>query len=137
MKACRTFALLLGAILLGTAAQPAIAQTNLAPAALQREYDQFIAKFRGALKANDGAAVTALTKFPFIWNERRDAADFRKNIYAKVFTPKTRACVARAKGVYDRDGEGNHNYSVFCGQHIFLFTKTPNGFRFAEIGVND
>lgn len=101
------------------------------------EYNQLIVKFRGALKANDGAAVAAMTKFPFCWNKFRDAAYFRKNIYAKVFTSRVRACIARGKGVYARDQEGGENFIIFCGQEMFLFTKTSAGFRFSETGVNN
>jgi hypothetical protein len=39
--------------------------------------------------------------------------------------------------VYDRDQEGNENYFVFCGQDMFVFTKTPAGFLFTEVGVAD
>jgi len=43
----------------------------------------------------------------------------------------------RGKAVYDRDGENNDNFFIFCGEDIFTFTKTPAGFLFTEIGVND
>jgi hypothetical protein len=42
-----------------------------------------------------------------------------------------------SKAVYDRDGENNENYFIFCGNSIFAFTKTPAGFLFTEIGQND
>lgn len=65
MKSYRTLAILLGALTIGAATAPAQAQTKRAPADVQKDYDQFMVKFRGALKANDGAAVAEMTKFPF------------------------------------------------------------------------
>jgi hypothetical protein len=117
---------------------PATAQAqDRAPAQVQKEYNVFIASFRAALKANDRAAVTAMTRFPFPWNEMRDAVYFEKNVYAKIFTPKVRNCLARAKGFYNRDPEGAETFTHFCGESLYLFARTPDGFRFAEEGVND
>ena len=122
---------------------PAFAQAPknaVAPPALQKEFDGFIAKFRAALKANDSAAVAVavMTQLPFMKdNSIRDAAQFRDKIYKREFTAKTRACVQRGKAVYDRDGLNNDYYVIFCGDDIFVFTKTPKGFLFTEIGMND
>ena len=67
----------------------------------------------------------------------RDAAQFREKIYRQDFTAKNRACIQRRKAVYDRDQQNNENYFIFCGQLIFGFTKTPAGFLFTDIGMND
>ncbi len=118
---------------------PAFAQapkTEVASPALQKEFDAFIAKFRAALKANDASAVAGMTKFPFGSNAA-DAEQFRAKIYPGFFNAKTRACIQRGKGVYDRDGLNNDNFFIFCGNDIFIFTKTPAGFLFTEIGEND
>jgi hypothetical protein len=48
-----------------------------------------------------------------------------------------RTCIQRGKAIYDRDQLNNDNYFIFCGQLIFVFTRTPAGFLFTEIGVND
>ena len=45
--------------------------------------------------------------------------------------------IQRGKAVYARDGENNDNHFIFCGQLISVFTKTPAGFLFTEVGVND
>jgi hypothetical protein len=117
---------------------PAAAQAqDRAPAQVQKEYDVFIAGFRAALKANDRAAVTAMTRFPFYWNEMKDAVYFEKNLYGKVFTPKVRNCLARARGYYTRDPQGTDTFTHICGESLFLFSRTPEGFRFIEEGVND
>jgi hypothetical protein len=120
---------------------PALAQAPkkaVASPELQKEFDGFIAKFRVALKANDPAGVVAMTRLPFMADSSvRDAAQFRSKIYATSFTAKNRSCLQRSKAVYDRDGENNENYFIFCGNSIFSFTKTPAGFLFTEIGQND
>jgi hypothetical protein len=118
---------------------PAFAQTSKGAAAsadVQKEFNGFIAKFRAALKANDSATVAGMTRLPFE-DSIRDAAQFRAKTYPSVFTAKNRACIQGGKAVYDRDGENNDNYFIFCGQLIFVFTRTPAGFLFTEIGAND
>ena len=117
---------------------PAFAQAPkkaVASPALQQEFDGFIEKFRAALKANDSAAVAGMTRLPF--DGSSDTAQFRAKAYPPTFTTKNRACIQRGKAVYDRDGENNDNYFIFCGKLIFVFTKTPAGFLFTEIGAND
>ena len=120
---------------------PAFAQAAkkvVASPALQKEFDGFIGKFRTALKANDSAAVVGMTRLPFM-NDGSigDDAQFREKVYKPDFTAKNRACIQRGKAVYDRDGENNDNFFIFCGELIFVFTKTPAGFLFTEVGVND
>jgi hypothetical protein len=67
----------------------------------------------------------------------RDAAQFREKIYKTHFTAKNRACIQRGKALYDREGDNNDSYSIFCSEDIFVFTKTPEGFLFTDISVND
>jgi len=120
---------------------PAFAQAPkeaVASPALQKEFDGFIAKFRAALKANDFAAVAGMTRLPFMNDDStRDAAQFREKVYQRDFTAKNRACLQRGKAVYQRDGLNDDNYFIICDQDIFVFTKTPAGFLFTEIGMND
>jgi hypothetical protein len=120
---------------------PAFAQASkkaIASPALRKEFAGFIEKFRAALKANDSAAVAGMTRLPFM-NESstRDAAQFREKIYKTHFTAKNRACIQRGKALYDREGDNNDSYSIFCSEDIFVFTKTPEGFLFTDISVND
>ena len=107
----------------------------VASPALQQEFNGFIAKFRVALKANDSAAVAGMTRLPF--EDSRDVAHFRAKAYPATFTSKNRTCLQRGKAVYDRDQLNNDNYFIFCGEQIFVFTKTPSGFLFTEVGMND
>ncbi|WP_225157623.1 hypothetical protein [Bradyrhizobium sp. IC3069] len=119
---------------------PAAAQARNAVAspALQKEFDGFIEKFHAALKANDSAAVAGMTRLPFMNdNAIRDAAQFGAKTYRTSFTAKNRACIQRGKAVYDRDDYKNDSYFDFCGELIFVFTKTPTGFLFTDISVND
>ena len=105
---------------------------------VQKEFAAFIEKFRTALKANDVKAVTGLTKLPFMSHtDEYDAAAFQTKVYKKEFTAKTRACIQNKKAVYDRSPDKTESYAIFCGDEIFSFTKTPSGFLFTEIGVND
>ena len=120
---------------------PAVAQAAkqaVASPALQKEFDAFIEKFRAAVKADDPAAVAAMTKLPFM-NESdiRDAAQFRAKTYRTFFTAKNRACLQKNKAIYDRDQENHENYFIFCGETMFGFSKTPAGFLFTDIGAND
>ena len=118
-------------------AVPAFAQAPKKPSpAVQQEFNDFIGKFRAALKANDSAAVAGMTRFPYEPTVR-DAAEFRGKAYPRDFTAKVRACIQRSKAVYDRDPQNNDYYSIFCGEEIFLFTRTPAGFLFSDIGMND
>lgn len=120
---------------------PAFAQAPAkatASPAVQKEFDGFIAKFRAALKANDSAVIAAMTRLPFQGDASvRDAAQFRAKIYSQDFTAKNRACLQRARPVYDRDGNNDENYHIACGELIFSFTRTPTGFLFTDLGVND
>jgi len=120
---------------------PAFAQAPkkaVASPVLQKEFDGFIEKFRSALKADDSAAVAGMTRLPFEYDGSiRDATQFRAKAYPLTFTAKNRACIQRGKAIYDRDGENNDNYFIFCGKLIFVFTRTPAGFLFAEISMND
>ena len=122
-------------------AAPALAQAPkpaVASPALKAEFDGFIAKFRAAVKANDSAAVAGMTRLPFMEDKTySDAAKFRAKAYPEFFTAKNRACLQRNKAIYDRDGDNNDNYHVACSESIFTFTRTPTGFLFTDVGVND
>lgn len=111
--------------------------TDVASPALQKEFDVFIARFRAALKANDASAVAEMTKFPFGADPSVDAAQFRAKTYRSIFNAKIRTCIQRGKGVYSRDDYKNESYFIFCDDDIFVFTKTPAGVLFTEVGVND
>jgi len=120
---------------------PAFAQapkTAEAHVALRQEFDAFLAKFRAALKANDPAAIAGMTQLPFMKNDHYgDATQFLTMGYPDLFPAKVRRCIANSNADYDRDQEGNDSFLISCGQEIFVFTKTPRGFLFTEVAMND
>lgn len=136
MKHVLTLALAAALVPIAPAFAAPAPKKAVASAELQKEFNGFIEKFRTALKANDSAAVAGMTQLPFMGSVP-DAAQFRATTYPQTFTAKARACVQRTKAVYTRDQLNNDNFFVFCGNDIFVFTKTPAGFLFTEVGVND
>lgn len=120
-------------------AVPALAEQEAkAPPAIQKEFDGFIKGFRAAVKAGDAEAIAGLTKLPFMNDDGiATPAQFREKIYARSFDKKTRACLRREKAIYERDGENKDAFFVFCGESIYVFNRTPAGFRFTDIGAND
>lgn len=120
---------------------PAFAQAPkpaTASAAVQKEFSDFIGKFRAALKANDPAAVAGMTKLPYMGDASiADAAQFRAKVWPSDFNAKNRACLQRTKPVYDRDGARNEVYAIACGGSIFTFTKTPGGFQLTDVDIAD
>ena len=133
------FRVVLVSALMGPALAFAQAPKEAVPSpAVQAEFDGFIAGFRKALKANDAAAVAGMTKLPFMGDKNySNAAQFQAKGYREFLPAKDRACIQRKKAVYDRDGENNDSYYIFCGEQIFVFTRTPAGFLFTDISVND
>ncbi|WP_245324667.1 hypothetical protein [Bradyrhizobium sp. AT1] len=130
--------IVLAAALVSLAPAAARAKDPVASPAVQKEFDGFIEKFRAALKANDSAAVAGMTRLPFMNDKAiRDAAQFAAKTYRTEFTAKNRACLQRGKAVYSRDDYKNDSYFIFCGDLIFVFSKTPAGFLFTDISVND
>src|SRR3569832_1704614 len=90
-------------VYLAPASVQAAPKDPVASPAVQREFDDYIAKFRAALKANDSAAVAGMSRLPFM-NDKSigDAAQFREKIYKPNFTAKARACIQRGKAIYSR-----------------------------------
>ncbi len=117
---------------------PAVVQAATAPPAVQKAFNGFIKKFRAAVKADDHVAVAGMTRLPFQGDASIATAEqFYTKVYQPDFTKKNRACIGKAKPVYDRDGEGTDSFFVFCGELIFVFGKTSSGFLFTDISVND
>ena len=120
---------------------PAFAQAPkpaTASAAVQKEFDGFIGRFRVALKANDPAAVAAMTKLPYMADASiSNAAQFRAKVWPRDFTAKNRACLQRTRPVYDRDGASNEIYAIVCGGNVFTFTRTPGGFLLTDVDIAD
>lgn len=95
------------------------------------DFPAFLKSFQDAVAKGDTTKVVSLTQFPFFYQEQIDAKAFEK-AYPKIFTPKVKACFAKAKPVKDQQ-----NYDVFCGEQIFQFGPVKGEYKFLEIGVND
>ena len=120
---------------------PAVAQAPkkaVASAALQKEFDGFIEKFRAALGTNEFAAVAGITRLPFMNDSAvRDAAQFRAKTYPTFFTAKNRACIQRGKAAYDRDPGNNDNYALLLRRGHLRLYQDARGVPFYEhIGAN-
>jgi hypothetical protein len=134
----RAFLVFVSALVLAPASAIIAWSSEKAPAAVQAEFSAFLTTFKSAIKANDAKAVADLATLPFQDDPAvSNAAQFKATIYAESFTRQNRACLLRGKAIYDRDQENNDVYLVFCGELIFTFTRTPAGFRFTDIAVND
>lgn len=108
-----------------------------APAALRAQpagappFAPYWAKFQAAVAKDDKEAVTALTNFPFNYQEPMDKAAFLK-LYPKLFDAKTKACMAKAKPVGD-----SVTYTAFCGALTYTFTPQNGEWKFTDVGDND
>lgn len=112
--------------------------SDKAPAAVGAEFTDFMKKFDSALKANDAEAVARLSQLPFQGNAAVSTTEqFIAAIYEDSFSTRNRACIRRGHAVYNRDQENNDSYAIFCGQLIFTFTRTPGGFLFTDVDMND
>ena len=99
---------------------------------LDPAFSAFWIKFKDAIAKNDKQRVADMTKLPFMMDSiDHDRAGFIKE-YPKLFTPRMRRCIARAKPMKEQE-----YYEIFCGEQIFLFGKVDGVWKFVEIGVND
>ena len=111
--------------LLWATAAPALAAPD--------DFATFWQSFSQAAGKNDRAALQAMTKFPFLYEDKpREATEFDV-IYKGLLGLKARACLAKAKPVKDQDGV----YDAFCGETIYIFSKAGDAWRFSEFGAND
>jgi len=125
---------------------PAVAQPdNSQPDTVQIPvFAHFWQRFRAAAKANDLAALKAMTHLPFQYGgETYGAAQFAE-LARRLFDAKARQCLQREAPLHDQDV-----YEVFCGEAIYVFGADPildpvlanapdgSGWRLLELGVND
>jgi hypothetical protein len=101
-------------------------------AAADKEFDAFWAKFKGAIQKNDKAAVTSMTKLPYLLESKELNKDQFMQKYNSLFTPSVKKSLLKEKPLRDKDC-----YMVFCGEEIFIFAKVKGKYMFTEIGVND
>ncbi len=102
------------------------------PKLQEQSFNSFLAKFKTALAKNDKAAIASMTKLPFLFDsEELDRSGFIKR-FDMLFDKKTRRCFVKAKAVKD-----DEEYSVFCGETIYVFGKVDGEYKFVAIGAND
>jgi outer membrane protein W len=106
-----------------------------AMAAASDGFAAFWQAFSVALTKDDQAALAKMV----VLSDRLNQAPgltFTK-FHHDYLGPKTRSCLARQKPVRDVDGTGAVNYSAFCGQLDYVFTREGGAWKLTDIGPND
>jgi hypothetical protein len=95
----------------------------------------FWTQFNAAVGKSDQKAVSQMVKYPILYQDLRQAADFPV-IWKGAFKPAQRKCLAKQKPVMDTH-EGKVSYSAFCGELIYSFAKDDAGWKMTDFAVND
>lgn len=91
--------------------------------------------FQAAVAKDDHAALAGMV----VLSERLDQAEpltFAK-FHSDQLGPAARKCLAKATPKRDVDGQGQANYSAFCGETIFTFYRNGGAWKLTDVGVND
>ena len=107
-------------------------KTGMARAAPTGDFGAFWAGFSGAAAAGDTAAMRGMIKFPFMLGGHDVTADEFDTLWMGLFTPSTRACLAKAKPTPEQE-----LMEAFCDGTIFIFAKDSGAWKFTEIGADD
>jgi len=86
-----------------------------------------------AAAATDGAQLATMV---VMGPRLGDEASFAQ-VHAHYLTARARRCLSTANPKRDVDGNGEVNYSVFCGATDYVFYKTKTGWKLTDIGAND
>lgn len=97
-----------------------------------KQFDSFWTKFKAAIQKNDKNAIADMTKLPYMDGSKTLNRQQFMQQCPKIFTASVRKCLQSGKPVKDKD-----SYMFFCGEEIFIFTKSGKSYVFTEIGVND
>ena len=95
----------------------------------------FWRNFTAALLKDDRAALAKMVVLSPTLDEATPLT-FAK-FHADHLGSKTRQCLAKAKPVRDVDGNGQANYSAFCGELDFVFYQRGGAWKLTDIGPND
>jgi hypothetical protein len=95
----------------------------------------FWTQFNAAVGKNDQTAVSQMIKYPILYHDLRQVADFPL-IWKGAFKAAQRTCLAKQKPVMDRH-EGKVSYSAFCGSLIYVFEKDGSGWKLTDFSEND
>jgi hypothetical protein len=88
--------------------------------------------FAAAAKKPDTAALASMT---VLGAGLSDATTFPQ-FYRETLKPHLR-CLAGAHPIYGKEENGHGEYTAFCGQLIFVFTRTAAGWRLTDISPDD
>lgn len=104
---------------------------SVAAAAPAESFDRFWPDFAAAAGRGDRAAVQARTAFPFqIEGVMLDARRFDR-IWAALFGPAERRCLATAEPLVEGDRR-----VVFCGAAIYYFGVRDGRWQLVEFGAD-
>jgi len=95
----------------------------------------FWTQFRAAVGKSNQNAVSQMIKYPVLYNDLRQVADFPV-IWKGAFKPAQRTCLAKQKPVKDTH-DGKVSYSALCGEIIYVFSKNDAVWSLTDFAVND
>ena len=95
----------------------------------------FWTQFNAAVGKNDQKTVSRMVKYPILYIDQRQAADFPV-IWKGAFKPAQRSCLAKQKPVKNTH-EGKVSYSAFCGHLIYTFSTDDAGWKLTDIDASD
>ena len=121
-------------IRMGAVAALAVMAAAPAIAAPDDGFAAFWPAFQAAAAKDDAKALASMIALSP--NLGDDGASFAK-FHAGELGPKVRRCLAKAKPARDVDGLGHVNYSAFCGEIIYGFSKTAGAWKLTDLGAND
>jgi len=110
--------------------------TGLPARAAEDGFAAFWKRFSTAVGKDDKAALAAMTTLGPGLDNNDTPLTFDK-VHALLLRPAARRCLARAKPLRDVDGTGAVDYDVFCGQVIYVFSKTGGEWRWTDTSPDD
>jgi hypothetical protein len=98
-------------------------------------FTAFWTQFKAAVGKSDRKAVSQMIRYPVLYNDLRQAADFPV-IWKGAFNPAQRTCLAKEKPIKDTSSD-KAEYSAFCGELIYVFGKDKTGWHLTDFAAND
>lgn len=116
----------------------AAALALLASPALAAPADDGFAAFWPAFSAaaakDDQAALARMTHLGL---QDGDTPTSFAEIHKQYLTASERRCLAKAHPQRDVDPTGGVSYDAFCGQLIYVFTRTAAGWQWTDLSPDD
>ncbi len=103
-----------------------------APAWATSDFETFHARFRAAVAGGDAGAVAALTRMPFLFENRlHDAQGFVRQVWPRLFDARLRRCVAR-----ETPRPEGEDRVLFCGHYALYFDTAGGRWALREFGAD-